>query len=849
MIQLYADEALVYDSRLEKYDLAGLTATTGLNVGGTAEIAMPLGHPAYGFFVGHKTIVTIYRDSVLRFRGRALYPSEDFYGTRTITCEGELCFLRDGISRPYLYQDTPVAVFAAVIGEYNAQVEPFKQFRVGEVTVVDANDYIRLESESAETVLDTVNKLLDRCGGYIVFTTAEDGARVINWHASVGSNNNQVIELGENLLDFASTGANTNLATGLIPYGAADPETNKRLTIESVNDGKDYILAADAQAVRGTIMATANWDDVTDPANLLRKAQAYLEELKVFITTLELSALDLSYIDKDLDSFAVGDMIRIKSAPHGVDEDFQLTQMTENFLDPSQSTINLGKDIASLTGADVAGDRTGQQQNEAATVLLRSEFVIGLDQVAADLAKTVSSQITQSEYNIRMEVSETYATKTALSDMEKSLRASISTMAGAIELEVSGGLGGEASIVLSVNGQAQTKKLDLSEVRQAFANDNSEVLISGGKVTFQSGTFVVNSTNLQISADGTISATNAELSGSLTTESGKYKSRLNSGRLGLFYDGEEYGSLSSGYFSTDDTVRGLALRLEADAKYLAFSKRPADGEAYSLYYCLNFGANPEGHTERHIFNGAARFGGNIYADSHIYMANNYALRCATTEGKGAWAVQLGTDDCLYLGSLDYSTYLRGYTLFVGESTYNTFIYGNWIYLKSKVFCDKVAITFANGYGLKGRDAAGSDHWLFTIDSNNNVAIGTNTYPTILKGSTVKLSSSSGATVTSDQRKKNSVEDLPEAYAALADKLRPVRYKYNDGNSDRYHVGFIAQEVEEALEAAGLTTQDFGGFVDMNGDGEELGLIYTEFIALLCAKINRLEQRLAALVEA
>ena len=101
MIQIMADGVLAYDSRLEDYDLQGLSVTRGLNKGGTAEIIMPPGHPAYNMFTSYKTIVEIYRDSLLRFRGRALYPSDDFYGARTVTCEGEMCFFQDAVSRPY----------------------------------------------------------------------------------------------------------------------------------------------------------------------------------------------------------------------------------------------------------------------------------------------------------------------------------------------------------------------------------------------------------------------------------------------------------------------------------------------------------------------------------------------------------------------------------------------------------------------------------------------------------------------------------------------------------------------------------------------------------------------------
>ena len=72
MIQVYADGVLAYDSRLEGYALAGLKITNGLNVGGTAEIILPRDHPAYNYFVAYKTVVTIYRDGVLRFRGRSI---------------------------------------------------------------------------------------------------------------------------------------------------------------------------------------------------------------------------------------------------------------------------------------------------------------------------------------------------------------------------------------------------------------------------------------------------------------------------------------------------------------------------------------------------------------------------------------------------------------------------------------------------------------------------------------------------------------------------------------------------------------------------------------------------------
>lgn len=413
MVRIYADDEIVYDSRLAEYALIDLKVTVALNKGGTAEITMPPGHPAYSRFTSYKTIVSIYQDERLLFRGRALYPSEDFYRRRTITCEGERCFLRDAVMRPYLYQNSPAAIFTDIIGLYNAQVEAAKQFRVGTITAKDPNDYVRLESESAEQLADTIDKLVKRVGGYIVFTTNADGQRVINWYDSLGYKSSQVIEFGENLLDF-SRGQSSDLATVIIPYGAKDEETGERVTIRSVNADQDFIQDDAAVALRGVIAKAVYWDDVTTPANLLKKAQQYLETSKMLITSLELTALDLSILDKAIDTFQVGDTIQVRSKPHGVDDVFLLQERTYHLLDPASDSVLLGKDKATLTGADVAGDWEAKNELDRTTHNIKADYTLNIGQAVAATERTLTSLIQQTSEAIRLEVSETYATNDQL---------------------------------------------------------------------------------------------------------------------------------------------------------------------------------------------------------------------------------------------------------------------------------------------------------------------------------------------------------------------------------------------------------------------------------------------------
>ena len=115
---------------------------------------------------------------------------------------------------------------------------------------------------------------------------------------------------------------------------------------------------------------------------------------------------------------------------------------------------------------------------------------------------------------------------------------------------------------------------------------------------------------------------------------------------------------------------------------------------------------------------------------------------------------------------------------------------------------------------------------------------------------VVLAGNLAANSTSDVRVKNNIETFSDAYDALFDKLAPKRYKYISGTSDRYHTGFIAQEVVQAVEDVGLTTQDFAA-VCLDFNDESMGLWRLrrdEFVALNTWQIQKLKTRVAELEE-
>jgi hypothetical protein len=117
-------------------------------------------------------------------------------------------------------------------------------------------------------------------------------------------------------------------------------------------------------------------------------------------------------------------------------------------------------------------------------------------------------------------------------------------------------------------------------------------------------------------------------------------------------------------------------------------------------------------------------------------------------------------------------------------------------------------------------------------------------------------SKSAVVVVSDRNKKHDIKEISEKYLDFFELLKPVTFKMNDGDSGRDHVGFIAQDIEEALEESDLSPMEFAGFCketkkeavyDEDGnceyverDGYNYSLRYSEFIALNTAKIKQLE---------
>ncbi len=320
---------------------------------GSFTCGIPPGNPGYGKIKKLVSVIEVLQDHDSLFVGRVLSAEKDFYGVETITCEGELAYLLDSIQRPAEYHDITVRGFLqTLIDNHNAQVDEAKQFEVGEVTVTDSNDSLYRYTNWKTTLDDINDKLVSRLGGHIRIRHA-DGHRYLDYLADFDNTNTQTIAFGENLLDYTENTTADDLATCIIPLGAAienqtdDPQAlQKYTTCADANGGSDYVCDSDAIANYGRVFKVVHFDSVTLPANLKTKGEQYLHDTQFEKMALTVTAVDKHLLSGDFERIKVGDRIRCLSKPHGMDRFFPVTKRSIHLDAPEQDTITLGDTVS-----------------------------------------------------------------------------------------------------------------------------------------------------------------------------------------------------------------------------------------------------------------------------------------------------------------------------------------------------------------------------------------------------------------------------------------------------------------------------------------------------------------------
>lgn len=429
---------------------------------------------------------------------------------------------------------------------------------------------------------------------------------------------------------------------------------------------------------------------------------------------------------------------------------------------------------------------------------------------------------------------------------EEGLQSQIELLPGKMKLSVTGSLGSNASITLTVGDKTtSTANMDLTGVRQKFASDTSAIEIKAGAITFDAKMLIVKGDNFSLDANG-----NVKVSGAITATSGKIGDcSIVDGKLKVpvadITDLKVTNAQITGQLSANQLSIDKLSAISADLGTITAGTIKSSTYSYSSgnYSTSGMEINLAGAGYIRAKNFAIDGSGNAYLKGGIE---------ATSGTIGGWTIKsniiynnIEFTDKKDSNSSGIGNYGTDWAFWAGNGRFtvknNGQIHAENADIKGKIHATELSVTdqvtFLGGHYISSEEQAQAmyfsaqdpkddDYKLFfgTVQANSNTRawtlcpsrnaalyLGQNNH----QWSTIF--SNSGNIQTSDRNKKNSITTLLSSkYESLFSKLKPVSYKFNTG--DRIHTGFISQDIEEAMEETGLTAMDWGGFCkDQNMD--------------------------------
>lgn len=516
MYRIYCDGILLYHSNIDGLKVFDPSLELELNKTGSFVFTLYPDHPRFSTVKRLKSIIEVFQDDFLLFRGRVLDEEVGWHNEKTFSCEGELAFLLDTIQRPYDFSGSIPEFLGMLLSNHNAQADAEKAFTLGNVTVTDPNDYIVRSDVDYVSTWDVITKkLIDMLGGFLQVRHV-NGVNYLDYLEESTLLAPQKITFGKNLLDLKRTRKGEDIATVIIPLGAKlqdeeGKDTGQRLTVESVNGGVDFLVDEDAVSDFGIIYRTVVFDDVTDPSNLKTKGEAQLADSVKQWEIIDLTSADMATVNKDITSFHLGTQVQVESNPHGLNQRFRVEKLSLKLHEPAANKMTLGKTIPAFSEA-VKGVSEYQGlilQTVERTVQTASEAVYNVE-------KNLMASIQASEQNIEATVSEKFYLKEDTDSLISSVSTTVEQTKNSFEIQfnqfnadleaVASGADAEfeeiRKYIRFVDGQillgevGNELELQISNDRISFLQDGAEVAYFSNRKLYVTDTQILHSLQL-----------------------------------------------------------------------------------------------------------------------------------------------------------------------------------------------------------------------------------------------------------------------------------------------------------------------------------------------------------------
>jgi hypothetical protein len=499
------------DFRDENLILFNPKVKVEVNTVGEGSFTIYKNHPYYEKIKRMKSIFEVRDEIGVIFRGRMTDDTVDFQNGKAIDLEGLMAFFNDSIIAPYNFPEdfledadyitasesgNVVEFFLKwLIDQHNSQVQDFQKFKLGVVTVSDPNNYLaRSDTEAQSTWEILKSKLFDSAlGGYLCIRYEADG-NYIDYLSEFTLTNTQEIEFGENLLDLKHSTKGSETYSAIIPIGAeieieADVEpaseeetedtetetetetktTKVKLTLESIPDGNitdDIVKVTLSNGLHAIYSISAveeygwicpkpsetTWSDVTTVETLLSKSVEYLSGTAVMLSdTIEVTAVDLHFSNKEIQSFRIYRKVNAKSTPHGLSRVYPLTKLEIPLLEPQNTKITLGETVKTLTGQNSKSESDAIHRFESVEKDIEENRTEVTE--AKDMTITQSTQAVNTSTEILFKALESYVETGNFEEFKSTLQSELEVWAGGI----SGRVTTTENDIKKVDGDLQEK--------------------------------------------------------------------------------------------------------------------------------------------------------------------------------------------------------------------------------------------------------------------------------------------------------------------------------------------------------------------------------------------------------
>lgn len=225
------------------------------------------------------------------------------------------------------------------------------------------------------STLEAIQKIVELCGLEVTFEitlnpkTHQIEHRLVNLYAQQGQRTGKRFEYGSNLLTVEREESAENLITALIGRGKGEAVYHEDNTAEETPDGygrrinfadvvwskkdgnpadkpagQEYVEDVDATAKYGfddgkPRIGIEIFEDITDPAELLKATWSALQTLKRPQASFRASVMDVG-------NLGLGDTVAIVRHDIKIEYFTRVYKVTHNLLDERQNTIELGDDFS-----------------------------------------------------------------------------------------------------------------------------------------------------------------------------------------------------------------------------------------------------------------------------------------------------------------------------------------------------------------------------------------------------------------------------------------------------------------------------------------------------------------------